>query len=107
MDSNEIDPSIVSERPGGVGGTRSAEESAEEAVRARKLQRAVDVSLALIDQSAGLTIGETIDLVLGVRRIALELFPGSGETFDLLYRPRLMRAISERFGIESLPGLPE
>jgi len=73
---------------------------AEEAVRARKLQRSIDVSLALITHSPDLTIGASVDIVIAARRIALELFPDSGDTFDMLYRPRLMRAISERFGLD-------
>jgi len=80
---------------------------AEEAVRARKLQRSVDVSLALITHSPDLTVGASIDIVIAARRIALELFPESGDTFDMLYRPRLMRAITERFGLDddALPDL--
>lgn len=80
---------------------------AEEAVRARKLQRSIDVSLALITHSPDLTVGSSIDIVIAARRIALELFPDSGETFDMLYRPRLMRAITERFGLdeEALPDV--
>ena len=81
--------------------TASAEEIAFEAVRYRRLQRAVDVSLALIQQIHDLTLGETIEIVLHTRGIATELFPGSEATFDLLYRPRLMRAIRERFGIDA------
>jgi len=79
---------------------------AEEAVRARKLQRSVDVSLALITHSPDLTVGASIDIVIAARRIALELFPESGDTFDMLYRPRLMRAITERFGLDD-DALPE
>ena len=74
---------------------------AEEAVRARKLQRSIDVSLALITHSPDLTVGASIDIVIAARRIALELFPDSGGTFDMLYRPRLMRAITERFGLDA------
>ncbi len=32
-----------------------------------------------------------------VRRLALALFPGQEDTFDLIYRPRLERALRERF----------
>ena len=80
---------------------------AEEAVRARKLQRSIDVSLALITHSPELSVGGAIDIVIAARRIALELFPDSGETFDMLYRPRLVRAITERFGLDeaSLPNV--
>ena len=74
---------------------------ADEAVRARKLQRSIDVSLALITHSPELTVGGSIDIVVAVRRIALDLFPGSGDTFDMIYRPRLMRAIVERFGLDA------
>lgn len=76
------------------------EEIAHEAIRYRRLQRAVDVALAFIHQSNDLTLGDTIEIVLHARSIALELFPGSEQKFDLLYRPRLLRAINERFGIE-------
>lgn len=90
--------------PGDTGsGSPTAEDIAQEATRARRLQRAVDVSLAFIDQSRELTLGESIEITLELRRIALLLFPGSEQTFDLLYRPRLMRAIRERFGIEEAP----
>lgn len=76
------------------------EEIAEEAIRYHRLQRAVQVSLALIQQSPDLALGESLEIVLAARSIALDLFPGSGGTFDLIYRPRFLRAISERFGIE-------
>jgi len=87
------------------------EELAEEAMRYHRLQRAVQVSLALIQQSPDLSLGESLEIVLAARSIALDLFPGSGETFDLIYRPRFLRAISERFGIDdadagSEPPLP-
>jgi len=78
----------------------SPEEIADEARRYHRLQRAMAVSLAMIYQMNGLTVGQSLDIALAARSIALDLFPGSGETFDLLYRPRLMRAIRERFGIE-------
>jgi hypothetical protein len=90
------------QNPGAERGTaeRSAEEIALESARYRRLQRAFDVALALIQQTPDLQIGDTIEMVLETRRIALDLFPGSDETFNLLYRPRLLRAITERFGIQ-------
>lgn len=81
----------------------SAEAVADEARRNYRLQRAIQVSLALIYQSPELTIGQSLEIVIAARSIALDLFPGSGETFDMLYRPRLMRAIGERFGIQEAP----
>jgi hypothetical protein len=84
-------------------GPPSPAEIAEEALRYRKLQRAIDISLALINQTQDLTPGGAVDIVLAARSIALDFFPDSGEKFDLIYRPRLMRAIQERFGIDVVP----
>ena len=83
------------------------EEIAQEAARYRRVQRAVQVSLALIYQTEELSLGQSIEIVVAAKSIALDLFPGSGETFDLIYRPRLVRAISERFGIKEMPEAPE
>ena len=85
---------------------QSAADITEEAIRSRRLQRTVDLCIALIEQTSGLTVGEAIEIILEARGVALVLFPGSEQTFDLLYRPRLMRAIRERFGIEEVPDLP-
>ena len=71
----------------------------DEAARARRAQRIADVTCALLAQSPGLRPGEAIRLMAEARRAVLELFPGRGETFDLLYRPRFLRILSERFGI--------
>ena len=71
----------------------------DEASRARRAQRIADVTCALLAQSPGLRPGEAIRLMAAARRAVLLLFPGRGETFDLLYRPRFLRILSERFGI--------
>ena len=76
---------------------------AEESARYRRLQRAVDLALALIDQAPDLSLGHSIEIVVKAQEIALSLFPGSGQTFDMIYRPRLERAIRARFGIVELP----
>jgi hypothetical protein len=52
---------------------------------------------------ADISPGEGIDLIVSCRESAMRLFPGREETFDLLYRPRLMRILQERFG-EPCPG---
>ena len=75
----------------------TAEEIAEEQSRLRRLRSLIDLTVATLYQ-ADITPEEAIDLVVSCRRSALSLFPGREETFDLLYRPRLLRAVSERFG---------
>ena len=72
----------------------------EEECRVRRLKRLVDVSIAVIMQ-ADLTIDEALDMVNDAKRTALELFPDKEETFDLIYGPRLRRALAERFGSDA------
>ncbi len=68
----------------------------EENRRIRHLRRLVDFSMALIAQSP-MSLEEAQTVVRGVRRHAVELFPGKEETFDLIYTPRFRRLIAEKF----------
>jgi hypothetical protein len=70
----------------------------EEERRIRLLRRMVDFSMALIAQS-DISRDDAQRLVKAVRGRACELFPGKGETFDLIYTPRFRRLISEKFGL--------
>lgn len=75
----------------------SPDEIAEEGRRLRRLRTLVDLTAATLYQ-ADISPGEGIDLIVSCRESAMCLFPGREETFDLLYRPRLMRILQERFG---------
>ncbi len=78
----------------------SAKERLELAAENRKvrlLRRAVDTAYAIILQ-ADITVDEALDIVNATKRRALALFPDKEETYDLIYAPRLFRAIEERFG---------
>jgi len=56
------------------------------------------VDLALQEIRAGrLTRTQAQDVVGNLRSQALKLFPGKETAFDLIYRPRLQRAITETF----------
>ncbi len=68
--------------------------------RLRALQRVVALASQTIATQVR-TRGEALSVIDGTRRHALDLFPGSGETFDLIYLPRLQRISRERFGPES------
>jgi len=63
----------------------------------RLLKNAVDAAHALILQ-ADITVDEALDIVNATKRRALKLFPDKEETYDLIYAPRLFRAVAERFG---------
>jgi len=80
--------------------SRSAKERLELAAENRKvrlLRRSVDTAHAIILQ-ADITVDEALDIVNATKRRALALFPDKEETYDLIYAPRLFRAIEERFG---------
>jgi hypothetical protein len=72
----------------------------DEEQRMRRLRFVIDLTAAVLMQ-ADLTLREAFRSVEDARRVALALFPGSGDVFDLLYRPRFKRIIRERF---VLPG---
>ena len=68
----------------------------EENRRLRYLRFLVD--LALMEIRAGrYTKPQAEKIVNNIRSQALQLFPGKELAFDLIYRPRFQRAISETF----------
>jgi len=84
----------VEENRSGAGADRAADLAGENR-RIRELQRLVALAAQLI-AARGTTREEVLTVIAGVRRRALALFPGSGDTFDLIYHPRLMRIWQER-----------
>jgi len=68
----------------------------EENRRIRFLRFLVHLSLVSIQQS-DLSLEEALKVVEEVKQAACNLFPGKEETFDLIYRPRFMRTIEEKF----------
>ena len=73
------------------------EDIAEESRRIRRLRFLVDFSLQLIMQ-ADYSRDEALEIVDHVKRCACALFPGKEDTFELIYRPRFMRIIQEKYG---------
>ena len=64
----------------------------------RFLRFLVDLSIMTIQEN-DLSPDEALKIVEDVKRAACNLFPGKEETFDLIYRPRFLRVIHERFGL--------
>jgi len=77
-----------------------SQEIREENRKIRFLRFLVDLSILSIQQG-DLTLGEASEIVVDVRRAALNLFPGKELAFELIYQPRFERAIQERFGVTS------
>ncbi len=76
----------------------------EENRRVRFLRHLVDFSLLEIQES-DLPYEKALELVEEVKRATSGLFPGKEETFELIYRPRFMRVIREKYGmIDEVPN---
>jgi len=70
----------------------------DEEKRLRRLRFLVNLAQGVLMQ-ADLTLREAFDILRGTRQAALALFPDKGDVYDLVYTPRLMRIIRERFVI--------
>ena len=77
----------------------SAAQIDEESRRIRRLRIVVNLSLSLIAQG-DMPFSEAQQLVAGARQLAENLFPGKGEVFDLLYRPKFNHLINEIYRLQ-------
>ncbi len=68
----------------------------EENRKLRYLRIMVDLSLYEI-RSGSLSLSQAREVVENLCRQALLLFPGKETAFDIIYRPRFQRAITETF----------
>jgi hypothetical protein len=62
----------------------------EESRRVRRLRIIVNLALTTI-ADGHLSVEEAAGVVAATRRVALGLFPGKEETFDLIYRSKFQR----------------
>jgi hypothetical protein len=72
------------------------DELIEEEKRLRRLRFLVDFALEYLG-TQDVTHDEAIAVVEGVKRRALQLFPGKDEAFDIIYAPRFKRLLNEKF----------
>ncbi|MGA8184423.1 MAG: hypothetical protein WB819_12365 [Terriglobia bacterium] len=70
----------------------------EEARKVRRLQLVMDLVTSTLQQE-DIPVEEASELVAATRQFALNLFPDKGHTFDLIYRPRLQRILSDKYKI--------
>ena len=75
------------------------EEIDEESRRVRRLRIVVHLALNIIAQGE-MPIEEAHELVAATRRVALQLFPGKGDVYDLIYRPKFQRLINEVYRLQ-------
>lgn len=77
-------------------GTKREAAIREETRRLRRLQLTVRLVMNIISQG-NLPFEEASEMVAGTRRVALNLFPGKEQAYDLLYRPRLQRLLVQKY----------
>jgi hypothetical protein len=77
-------------------GVPTTEEIKEEDRRIRRLRIMAELTMSLILQT-DMTHEEASEHAASVRELAIRLFPGKGEVYDLLYGPRFRRLIAERY----------
>ena len=68
--------------------------------RLRRLQIMMSMVMSVLAQDPGLTIEEASELVASTKRAALAMFPDKEFAYEILYKPRLQRLLSERFHIQ-------
>lgn len=79
---------------------RSEAELAEEAKNIRRLQIMVGMVISVIYQDTSLTLDQATEMVANARSAALSMFPDKELAWNIIYRPRLYRAIGERFRVQ-------
>ena len=66
----------------------------------RRLQAMMQLLLATIYQDRSLTVDDAAQMIAHVRDAALRLYPGRETAYNVLWRPRIQRAMRERFQIQ-------
>jgi hypothetical protein len=83
-----------------IGQIGNGNEGEQEARNIRRLQLMITMVMSVIGQDPNLTLEEASELVAGAKRAALAMFPDKELAFDILYKPRLQRLMSERFRLQ-------
>jgi hypothetical protein len=74
----------------------TAESITAEQKKINRLRLLADLTMSVIMQS-DLPLTEAQQMVEGLKRSAVSLFPGTEDTFELIYRPRFNRVIMEKY----------
>jgi hypothetical protein len=77
----------------------TGDEIDEESRRLRRLRIVVHLALSAIAQG-DLPLAEAQELAAGARRAAERLFPGKGDVYDLVYRPKFRRLMNEVYRLQ-------
>jgi hypothetical protein len=72
----------------------------EELRKIRRLQVMMNMVMSVISQDVNMTVEEASELVADAKRAALAMFPDKELAYDLIYKPRLQRLMTERFRLQ-------
>ena len=81
------------------GGKPTQAEIDEESRRIRRLRILVHLTLDTIS-SGDLSPEEASGMIAATRRVALEMFPGKENAFDLIYRPQFQRLMNAVYRLQ-------
>ena len=81
------------------GGKPTQAEIDEESRRIRRLRILVYLTLDTIS-SGDLTPEDASGMIAATRRVALEMFPGKEDAFDLIYRPQFQRLMNAVYRLQ-------
>jgi hypothetical protein len=98
MQSGVSEDAMQQKGPGMNSGEHGKGE--DEARRIRRLQVMISMVSSVISQDPRLTVEEASELAAGAKRAALAMFPDKELAYDLLYKPRLQRLMTERFRLQ-------
>ena len=80
--------------------TQDQDQNQDEARRIRRLQVMMSMVTSVISQDPALTVEEASELAASAKRAALAMFPDKELAYDILYKPRLQRLMTERFRLQ-------
>ncbi len=72
----------------------------EELRKIRRLQIMMNMVMSVISQDVNMTVEEASEMVADAKRAALAMFPDKELAYDLIYKPRLQRLMTERFRLQ-------
>jgi len=73
----------------------------EELIKEEKNMRRLRL-IVNITEAVHLTLEESFALIENTKKTALNIFPDKESVYDLIYTPRFLRIINERFAIPSI-----
>ena len=78
----------------------SAAEIEAERRKTRRLQFMMSMVMNVIGQNDRMSVEEASELIASARKAALTMFPGKELAYDLIYRPRFQRLMTEKYRLQ-------